>query len=255
MRSRFLACAGAAAIAATTAGLARVHAQSPVRRIFNWIHGTGDAERAFGFYHDVFGIELARSPFAGAGATVSRTRTARDSARSSCARPTRRSVSSCRSSSTSGSDRAPNAWDPGASTLVIAVRDFDAVLGRLKARGAPIVTLGGAPVRTTSGRAIIVRDPDGCLIEVRQDGVLGTSIGITVANLAQARELYETLLGFTVIGTRSASATCGNRTSRNDQIWVEVLDRNADFVPRSSRRRETPFAGRGLSEVLRDLTA
>jgi len=68
MRSRFLACAGAAAIAATTAGLARVHAQSPVRRIFNWIHGTGDAERAFGFYHDVFGIELARSPFAGAGA-------------------------------------------------------------------------------------------------------------------------------------------------------------------------------------------
>jgi len=117
------------------------------------------------------------------------------------------------------------------------------------------VTLGGAPVRTTSGRAIIVRDPDGCLIEVRQDGVLGTSIGITVANLAQARELYETLLGFTVIGTRSASATCGNRTSRNDQIWVEVLDRNADFVPRSSRRRETPFAGRGLSEVLRDLTA
>ena len=69
MRRGVLACAGAAAIAATTAGLAHLHAQSPVRGIFNWIHGTGDAERAFAFYQDVFGIELARSPFAGAPGT------------------------------------------------------------------------------------------------------------------------------------------------------------------------------------------
>ena len=39
-------------------------ASVPVRGIYNWIHSTGDAERAFAFYHDVFGIELARSPFA-----------------------------------------------------------------------------------------------------------------------------------------------------------------------------------------------
>ena len=37
-----------------------------LRGLYNWIHGTGDAERAFAFYHDVFGIALARSPFAGA---------------------------------------------------------------------------------------------------------------------------------------------------------------------------------------------
>jgi predicted enzyme related to lactoylglutathione lyase len=105
------------------------------------------------------------------------------------------------------SDRAPNPWDPGASTLVFSVRDVDAVAARLKARGAPAITLGGAPVTTPSGRAMLVRDPDGCLIEVRQSDVIATSIGITVASLARARAFYETLLGFTVTGTRTAAAS------------------------------------------------
>jgi hypothetical protein len=66
MRRRFLTRASAAAPALTTVGPAPARAaSSPVRGIFNWIHGTGNAERAFAFYHDVFGIELARSPFAG----------------------------------------------------------------------------------------------------------------------------------------------------------------------------------------------
>jgi Domain of unknown function (DUF6883) len=32
------------------------------------------------------------------------------------------------------------------------------------------------------------------------------------------------------------------------RIWMEVLDRNADFIPRSSRRRETTLAGGGFSD-------
>jgi predicted enzyme related to lactoylglutathione lyase len=114
------------------------------------------------------------------------------------------------------SDRAPNPWDPGASTLIFSVRNLDTVANRLKARGAPVVTLGGAPVTTPSGRAMLVRDPDGCLIEVRQappaslspapGDVIETSIGITVAGRERAREFYETLLGFTVKSTRTASA-------------------------------------------------
>jgi hypothetical protein len=38
------------------------------RGLYNWIHSTGNAERSFAFYRDVFGIELARSPFAAGGA-------------------------------------------------------------------------------------------------------------------------------------------------------------------------------------------
>jgi len=43
--------------------------ESPVRGLYNWIHSTGDAERSFSFYREVFGIELARSPFAGTAST------------------------------------------------------------------------------------------------------------------------------------------------------------------------------------------
>jgi len=226
MRRRFLARAGTAAIALTTIGLASVGAASPVRGIFNWIHGTGDAERAFAFYHDVFSIELARSPFASgppAGAPAEPIRPAAQAGSDPLVWDLTNTHGSrfrtvfMRAPNTpfglelseffdiARSDRAPNPWDPGASTLIFSVRDLDAVAGRLKARSAPVVTLGGAPVTTPSGRAILVRDPDGCLIEVRQGDAVGTSIGITVASLARAREFYETLLGFTVTGTRKAS--------------------------------------------------
>ena len=67
------------------------------------------------------------------------------------------------------------------------------------------IELGGAPITTPTSRAIVVRDPDGCLIEVKQGHVAETSIGITVASLALAREFYDRLLlGFTVTGRRPA---------------------------------------------------
>jgi len=225
MRRRFLGRAGAAAIALTTVGLMPLRAASPVRGIFNWIHGSGDAERAFAFYHDVFGIELARSPFAGnATAAPEAIRPAAQAGSDPLVWDLTNTPGSrfrtvfMRAPNTSfgrelseffdiaRNDRAPNPWDPGASTLIFSVRDLDAIARRLKDRGAPVVTLGGGPVTTPSGRAILVRDPDGCLIEVRQGDVIETSIGITVASLVRAREFYETLLGFTVSGTRTATA-------------------------------------------------
>ena len=51
----------AASAVGFTARLLRIR----LRGLYNWIHSTGDAERSF-FYREVFGIELARSPFAGA---------------------------------------------------------------------------------------------------------------------------------------------------------------------------------------------
>ena len=66
------------------------------------------------------------------------------------------------------SERQANAWDPGASKLVFTVRDLDAVMGRMKARRTPVVTIGGAALNTPTGRAMLVRDPDGYLVEVRQ---------------------------------------------------------------------------------------
>ena len=234
--------AGAAVLAfAAGAGAAGAPARaaSPVRGIFNWIHGTGDAERAFSFYRDVFGIELARSPFAGSGSAGTPPEPIRPAAQAGSdplvwdltnTHGSRFRTVFMRPANTPfglelseffdipRGERPANPWDPGASALIFSVRDLDAVAGRLKARGAPVVTLGGAALSTPSGRAVLVRDPDGYLIEARQapaaavsqaaapGDVIETSIGITVASRARARAFYEKLLGFAIKGTRTASA-------------------------------------------------
>ena len=199
MQRRFLAGAGAGAIALSALGRApaaqtALPANAPVRGIYNWIHSTGDAERAFAFYHDVFGIELARSPFAGAASASAPPEPIRPAAQAG-SDPLVWNLTNTRGSrfrtvfmraphmafglelseffDIARGDRAPNPWDPGASTLIFSVRDLDAVVGRLKGRGAPVVTLGGAPLITPGGRAMLVRDPDGCLVEARRQADVG----------------------------------------------------------------------------------
>jgi predicted enzyme related to lactoylglutathione lyase len=115
-------------------------------------------------------------------------------------------------------ERPANPWDPGAATLVFAVRDLGVVMSKLKARGAPVVTLGGDAIDSPRGRAILVRDPDGCLVEVRQAAaaavsaakapgeVIETSILISVARLPRALEFYRGLLRLSVGEPSAADA-------------------------------------------------
>ena len=228
------------ALLAQQASRERASAESPVRGLFNWIRGTGNAERSFQFYRDLFGIELMRSPFAGAApanAPAERIRPAAEAGSDPLVwdltdtRGSRFRTVFMRAANTpfglelseffdiARSERPANPWDPGASRLVFAVRSLDALVTRMKAIAVPIVTLGGAALETPSGRAILVRDPDGYLVEVRQASaaaikaaaspgeLVATSIGISVARLSRAREFYEELLGFAIEGTRTASAT------------------------------------------------
>jgi para-nitrobenzyl esterase len=210
---------------------------SPVRGLYNWIRGTGDAELAFAFYRDVFGVELTRSPFAGAApanAPPERIRPAAEAASDPLVwnltdtRGSRFRTVFMRAPNTPfglelseffdvpRSSRHANPWDPGASRIIFTVRDLDVVVGRLKAVDAPIVTLGGGALETPNGRAILARDPDGYLVEVRQapaaaltaakpGDIIGTSIGISVAQLERARRFYEGVLGLGVRITRTAS--------------------------------------------------
>ena len=214
-------------------------APTVVNGIYHWVHTTGDAERAYPFYRDVFGIELTRSPFASpppenpppprippvaaarSDALVwnltdtqgSRFRTAFMHAANV---PFGLELSEF--FDIARSTRTANPWDPGASTLIFEVRDLESVLKELHERGTPIVTLGGAPLDTPAGRAILVRDPDGYLIRVVQTSqhrtsgaisnnrLLGVSIGLCVANTAAALKFYRDLLGFDVRETHRATA-------------------------------------------------
>ncbi len=208
--------------------------QTVVHGLYNWVHSTADAERAFAFYRDVFGVELAPSPFI-PNATAPEgirpltdvkgdpliwdlTNTHGSRARTVFMRApnTPFGLELSEFVDIPREARAANPWDPGASRLIFRVRDVAAVAAKLAARRAPMVTLGAAPIDTRSGRAVLVRDPDGYLVEVRQataaeaagaesaGAIVGTEIGLTVADTARALELYRDLLGFDVREPRQA---------------------------------------------------
>jgi catechol 2,3-dioxygenase-like lactoylglutathione lyase family enzyme len=239
-RSAFLAlvCALACALLHPQAGAQSVAlpaAPTVVHGIYNWIHSTADAERAFAFYRDVLGIELAPSPFIPNATApegirpwsavvpdeiiwdLTDTRGSRARTVFMRAPNTPFGLELSEFIEIPREERAANPWDPGASRLIFRVRDLDAVVGKLAARGAATVTLGGAPVPTRSGRAVLVRDPDGYLVELLQAApadiaraepgeIIGTAIGLTVQDTGRSLELYRDLLGFDVRETRRANA-------------------------------------------------
>lgn len=63
--------------------------------------------------------------------------------------------------------RVPNVQDPGTSAVTFDVENLPALLARLKAAGVTVETPGGAPVVLGGGRrGVVVRSPDGMLIEL-----------------------------------------------------------------------------------------
>ena len=106
--------------------------------------------------------------------------------------------------------------DPGTVMLQVVVRDIDATLAQLKARGVPVVTRGGNPIAITPAgnlRAAVVQDPDGHFIELLQPSpapatqpgtgdIRNVRVRHTVANLDRAVALYRDALGLQ--GNRAA---------------------------------------------------
>jgi catechol 2,3-dioxygenase-like lactoylglutathione lyase family enzyme len=117
----------------------------------------------------------------------------------------------------------PRIQDVGAATIIVFVRNVDSLFARLKKSGTPVVTASGAPVAiTTDGattRAVIVKDPDGSLVELRQIGpalqtsdppssnVAGTRFGITVADAEKAAHFYRDMFGCELDGTTPSAET------------------------------------------------
>jgi catechol 2,3-dioxygenase-like lactoylglutathione lyase family enzyme len=118
----------------------------------------------------------------------------------------------------------PRPQDPGAMTLVLQVRDLDALLAKLKQEHVTVVTPGAQPMTLASGsgkvRAVVVKDPDGHFVELQQpvplpttgvpaDGnILGARVRITVADTDETLRLYRDKFGFRPeIGTFSSEAT------------------------------------------------
>jgi len=226
-----------AALAAAPRTATAQAAQPFAQGLYNWIHSTGDAERAFPFYRDILGIELVRSPFAGpapAGAPPPRIAPTSEAGSDQLiwnltdtqgsrfrnvfmeAPNTPFGLELSEFLDIDRAERPANPWDPGASRLIFHVRDLGVVLDRLEAAGAPVVSIGGGLVDGPLLPAILVRDPDGYLVEIAQATpgeiarvpppvqIVSTAIGLTVADTARALRFYRDLLGFRVRGTRTS---------------------------------------------------
>jgi catechol 2,3-dioxygenase-like lactoylglutathione lyase family enzyme len=189
-------------------------AKPAVIGILNYPHAVNDLDTTVAFYKDVFGLELSRPPGAFPNPGVPLLVNAPGiSLRLAMFRMPGASYV-LELTHFSGVERKPAQameTDPGAADLALRVRDMDAVFEKIKKSGAPIITRSGAPVKVgaNSVRSLLVRDPDGYILEVigtpaptdaPSGMVYGVGMGVSVENMETTRKFYEDFLGFHLTG-------------------------------------------------------
>ena len=148
--------------------------------------------------------------------------------------------------------------DPGTATLVLVVRDLDTVLARARKAGASVTTPGGVPVALADGgRAILIRDLDSRLIELRQSATTGTAepagdlldmrLSIAVNDVGQTTRIYRDVLGFTasedagfsadtptqlLTGLALAQVKRSRIQAPGSTLWIELVEfKGVDRTP------------------------
>jgi catechol 2,3-dioxygenase-like lactoylglutathione lyase family enzyme len=155
----------------------------------------------------------------------------------------------------------PRPQDPGATTLVLIVRDIEPMLARVKQAGVAVVSAGGNVIPLPNGRgaAVLFRDPDGHFVELLQlnpqpgatapegtDNIVGWRARVVVENTDAAVALYRDRLGFQVPPVEFAANKVF--TDLNGLPDVPVRITNAD-LPGATRVELVEFNGMPHSAV------
>jgi catechol 2,3-dioxygenase-like lactoylglutathione lyase family enzyme len=221
-------------------------------------------DRSLAFFHDVFGMDVPPLPESGAR-PYNRANPqlfamfdipgARERHQSARVPNTRVNVELMEIQDVDHRTLPLRVQDPGAATLVLVVRDLDAMLARLAPAHVAIVTPGGKPVSVADGaRAVLIRDLDNRLIELRQPAsatstgdITDLRLSIAVSDLDRTTRLYRDVLGFTVepdtdAGIRALTglATANARRSRvqapGSTLWIEFVEyKGVDRTPMRAR--------------------
>ncbi|MGP0070664.1 MAG: VOC family protein [Bryobacteraceae bacterium] len=143
----------------------------------------------------------------------------------------------------------PHFQDPGAASLILTVRDMNAMMVKLKAVQAHIMSKTGEPAALkgpngTTGHVVFVQDPDGFFIEISEripappttapasSNIIGGAFEIIVSDLDQTLHLYRDVLGFQTSpptawdGTKLMMDTAGTPGAQ--------FRRSAAFIPGTS---------------------
>jgi catechol 2,3-dioxygenase-like lactoylglutathione lyase family enzyme len=208
-----------AAIATSTLLLGgSVSAQAPVPNptnktgvigLMHAIHSTNDVDKTLAFYQAVFGVGGQVRPFASTGPQIL---TNSPGATLRVAMTQLKGGFNFELTEFGNVERQmhkqPDIADPGAPMMKILVRDIDAIVAAAKKVNAPIVTRSGAPVTVPTSvgnaKAIIMRDPDGYLVEAIQGtpaadspegSIIGAIMGLTVRDMDESLKYWNVVLG------------------------------------------------------------
>jgi catechol 2,3-dioxygenase-like lactoylglutathione lyase family enzyme len=174
--------------------VATATAQTQVLGVGNFIHVVADLDKSMAFYRDSMGLEMTGAPGPrafSANAVVSSLYDA-PGAQSRVASfkipGSEMAVEMVEFQGVSSTPVRRRLSDVGAITLTLFVKDFAAAGARLK--GADVVNSGAGEM--------VVRDPDGIYVRVKQADSASAGFGITVADLAKTLKFYRDVLGFEV---------------------------------------------------------
>ncbi len=204
---------------------ASLAAQSPVTGVGNFSHIVANMDRAIEFYRDVIGLEMPTQPgsFSGNPAIMTMGNTPGAQSRFVALKVpgSALGVELIEYKDIDRKPAQPRFQDPGAASLILSVRDMDAIVARVKKSTGRIQTLGGVPATIQAGaKVIFVQDPDGFFIELSQRtpapettapataNIIGGSFEIMVADTDKTMRLYKDALGFE---PQAATAFDGNK--------------------------------------------
>ena len=136
----------------------------------------------------------------------------------------------------------PRLQDPGASFLILRVRNLDSTLQRLKMAGA--TSVGGEITPAKGGRrSAFVRDLDGFYLLLEQAGrvppglpkgnIVGASVGVTVADTERTLGFYRDLLGL-VPGKPDNAAYSDETLSRLTGVTGAKIVINSVKIPNTT---------------------
>jgi catechol 2,3-dioxygenase-like lactoylglutathione lyase family enzyme len=230
---RVLTAVAATCLLASALVTAQAPAPNPTNKtgvigLMHAIHSTNDVDKTLAFYQAVFGLGGQVRPFQATGPQIL---TNSPGATLRVAMTQLKGGFNFELTEFGNVERQmnkqPEIADPGAPWMKIIVRDIDAIVAAAKKVNAPIVTKGGAPVivPTSIGnaRAIVMRDPDGYLVEAIQgmpaadapEGpVIGAIMGLTVGDTDETLKYWNGVLGL---------ALEADKTFSNDAASLDLM--------------------------------
>jgi catechol 2,3-dioxygenase-like lactoylglutathione lyase family enzyme len=177
------------------------------------IHAVNDLDTTLAFYKDVFGLEGRAADFANPAVPLLTNAPGVTLRLSMLTLPggTRYELTHFK-----GLERKPGIakyTDPGAASVVLYVRDLDALVAAAKKANAPIVTTGGEPVHiataTGHARSIVLRDPDGYFLQLVEETpaagapegpIHRTSLAFTMEDAAATQKFYTGMMAVPLAG-------------------------------------------------------